>query len=114
MQAQVNADYLLLIVDTGATSDGVIPGKLFEYIASQRPIFALTDPGATSDIIKKAKAGLVVPAESVDACYTELKALLAKPVPETVHRDETYLAQFDRKQLSRRLAELFNQLRQAD
>lgn len=37
MNAQVNCDYLLLIVDTGETSDGVIPGKLFEYVAAKRP-----------------------------------------------------------------------------
>lgn len=110
MEAQINTDYLLLIVDTGATSDGVIPGKLFEYIASRRPIFALTNPGATQEIIEKSKAGIVVSAESVDECKTELRKLLNKPVPNKLELDEVYLSQFERKQLTKRLAALFDSL----
>jgi glycosyltransferase involved in cell wall biosynthesis len=110
MSAQVNADYLLLIVDTGATSDGVIPGKLFEYIASRRPIFALTNPGATQDIIEKSRTGIVVPAESIEQCKTELEKLLQKPIPGPLQPNSEYLEQFDRKNLSARLAKLFDQL----
>lgn len=110
METQINADYLLLIVDTGATSDGVIPGKLFEYIATRRPIFALTDPGATQEIIEKSHAGIVVPAESVIECKNKLKSLLNGSVPEKLDLDENYLAQFDRVQLTKRLAALFDNL----
>ena len=110
MLAQVNADYLLLIVDTGSTSDGVIPGKLFEYIASRRPIFALTDPGATQEIIEKSRVGIVVPAESTEHCKNGLRELLQKTIPVTCQADQAYLEQFDRKVLSARLAKLFDQL----
>lgn len=103
MRAQVNADYLLLIVDTGKTSDGVIPGKLFEYVAAKRPIFALTDPGATQEIIERAGIGRVVPAESVEQCKTALRELLDSEVPETLTRDEAYLQQFERRNISLRL-----------
>lgn len=109
MEAQVNADYLLLIVDTGATSDGVIPGKLFEYIASRRPIFALTDPGATQEIIEKAQAGVVVPAESIEQCKLKLQEVLQNSPPENFNVNDEYLKQFDRKILSSRLASLFDQ-----
>ena len=106
MNAQVNCDWLLLIVDTGETSDGVIPGKLFEYVASQRPMFALCDPGATQQIITRAKLGLVVDAEDVDACERKLREALLAEVPQILERDENYLAQFDRRNISRRLADL--------
>jgi len=108
MRAQVNADYLLLIVDTGKTSDGVIPGKLFEYIAAKRPIFALTDPGATQEIIERAGIGRVVPAESVDQCKTLLSELLNTAVPKTLSRDENYLQQFERRNISLRLINVLN------
>ncbi|WP_439535590.1 glycosyltransferase [Methyloversatilis sp.] len=110
MQAQVDCDYLLLIVDTGETSDGVIPGKLFEYVASGRPMFALCDPGATPDIIQRANLGVVVGAEDVDACERELRRVLASPVPRAVEPDEAYLAQFDRRAITTRFATLLDEV----
>ena len=106
MNAQVNCDYLLLIVDTGETSDGVIPGKLFEYVAAKRPLFALCNPGATQQIIENAGLGVVVDAEDVDACEHALTTLLRTPVPTSLERNETYLKQFDRRDIAARLSKL--------
>lgn len=109
LEAQVNCDYLLLIVDTGETSDGVIPGKLFEYIAARRPIFALCDPGVTQHIIERAGAGHVVPAEDVNQCEALLRSVLSAPVPREVALDNAYLAQFDRKAIAKRFAGLLDE-----
>lgn len=108
--AQASADHLLLIVDTGETSDGVIPGKLFEYMAARRPIFALADSGATADIIMRGRLGRVVGAEDVEACTTALAEVLATPVPARLDTNEGYLARFDRRALAARLAALFDEL----
>ncbi len=110
LDAQVNCDYLLLIVDTGETSDGVIPGKLFEYIAARRPIFALCDPGVTQQILERSRAGVVIPAEDVDGVERALLAVLRTPVPQSVQLDEDYLAQFDRKAIAARFAGLLDEL----
>lgn len=109
MQAQINCDYLLLIVDTGETSDGVIPGKLFEYVAARRPLFALCDPGATRQIIERANIGVVVDAEDVEACEKALEELLRQPVPREMARNDDYLAQFDRREIARRFAKLLEE-----
>lgn len=110
MAAQINCDYLLLIVDTGETSDGVIPGKLFEYVAARRPIFALCDPGVTQQIIERAGLGKAVAAESVDDCEAMLQEWITQAVPERVEADEAYLAQFDRRAITGRFADLLDQL----
>lgn len=110
MQAQLDCDYLLLIVDTGETADGVIPGKLFEYVAARRPIFALCNPGATQQIIERAGLGKTVPAESVDACTALLREWLSAPVPEEIAADEAFLARFDRREITRRLAQLLDEV----
>jgi glycosyltransferase involved in cell wall biosynthesis len=109
-QAQVDTDWLLLIVDTGATSDGVIPGKLFEYVAARRPIFALTDPGATATIIKEGELGEVVDAEDVDACERALTAVLERPVPPELAPTESFLQRFERRRLTERLAGIFDKV----
>ena len=57
---QKGADALLLIVDSGETSSGVIPGKLFEYVAARRPILCIAAPGATTDIMVAGRLGEVV------------------------------------------------------
>jgi len=109
MRAQVQTDYLLLIVDTGETSSGVIPGKLFEYVAAGRPILALTDPGATQEIIERGGLGWVVPTESVIQCREMLARLLADGQPREPIRDEHYLGQFNRKRLAQRFAAILDQ-----
>ncbi len=108
MRAQVQCDYLLLIVDTGATSDGVIPGKLFEYTASKRPIFALCNPGATKEIIEKANAGVVLPAESLEPIKVELEKWLKQPIPQKIDFNDEYLSQFERKTISKKLANILS------
>lgn len=112
-QAQLDADYLLLVVDTGATSDGVIPGKLFEYVSARRPIFALTDPGATAEIIERGRLGRVISVADVAGCQTALAEVLEAPVPDRLVPDEAYLSQFDRQVLTARLAALLDDVADA-
>ena len=72
--------------------------------------FALCDPGATQQIIERAKLGRAVPAESVECCEQMLREWLAQPVPEKVESDDDYLAQFDRRAIAGRFAGLLDQL----
>ena len=73
-------------------------------------IFALCDPGATQQIIERARLSRAVPAESAEACEAMLREWLKKPVPETVDSDDAYLAQFDRKAITARFARLLDEV----
>ena len=59
---------LLLIPDSGGRGKGVLTGKIFEYLAAERPILAVvpTD-GAAADLLRETDAGTVVPPDDVEA-----------------------------------------------
>src|SRR5207248_1554851 len=47
---------------------GVLTGKIFEYLAAERPILAAVPPdGAAARLVRDTGAGTVVPSDDVDA-----------------------------------------------
>jgi glycosyltransferase involved in cell wall biosynthesis len=107
-QKQVSADVLLLIVDTGETTDGVIPGKLFEYVAAKRPILCIAAPGATPDIIERGRLGWVTPPGDIQALREVLEHILSGSYLTSFAPDAPYLEQFERKRQIELLAQIFN------
>jgi glycosyltransferase involved in cell wall biosynthesis len=99
---QKGADALLLIVDTGETTSGVIPGKLFEYIAAGRPILCIAREGATPAIIRQGNLGRVVQPGDVQG-LTEVLAGLLKDAERTFQPDLDFLSQFDRRNLAQQM-----------
>ncbi len=58
---------LLLIPDAGGRGRGVLSGKVFEYLAAERPILAVVPPdGAAAALLREAGAGVVVAPDDVD------------------------------------------------
>lgn len=106
---QKGADALLLIVDGGETSSGVIPGKLFEYVAACRPILCIAAPGATTEIIAKGKLGSVVAPGDVQNLKTALRTLV-ETAYQGFNPDTEYLAQFERGKIVERLAHLLDDI----
>ena len=61
LELYCEAAVLLLFMNKSENAAGHIPGKLFEYLAAERPILALGDPrGDTAGIIRQCQAGEVV------------------------------------------------------
>ena len=58
---------LLLIPEAGGRGKGVLSGKVFEYLAAERPILAVVPPdGAAAELIRDAGAGVVVAPDDID------------------------------------------------
>jgi glycosyltransferase involved in cell wall biosynthesis len=67
---------LLLIPDAGGRGRGVLSGKVFEYIAAERPILAVVPPdGAAAELIRATGAGLVAAPDDVDGIRSALAEL---------------------------------------
>ena len=76
LELQRDSDALLLLIpEAGGRGRGVLSGKVFEYLASGRPILAaVPHDGAAAELIRETGAGVVVPPDDVDA----LKAALVE------------------------------------
>jgi glycosyltransferase involved in cell wall biosynthesis len=70
---------LLLIPESGGRGRGVITGKIYEYLAAERPILAAVPPdGAAAQLVRDTGAGVVVPSEDVEALRGALLDLHAR------------------------------------
>jgi len=70
---------LLLIPDAGGRGKGVLSGKVFEYLAADRPILAVVPPdGAAAELIRSSGAGVVVAPDDVDGMAAALRDLHAR------------------------------------
>jgi glycosyltransferase involved in cell wall biosynthesis len=69
------ADVLLLV--TSGARTGEATGKLFEYLATGRPILVLGRGSAAGTIVEQAQAGIVIPTHDTDAALGALRRILA-------------------------------------
>jgi glycosyltransferase involved in cell wall biosynthesis len=103
---------LLLIPESGGRGRGVITGKIYEYLAAERPILAAVPPdGAAAQLVRDTGAGTVVPSEDVEALRGALLDLHARWKAGSL--DRTPLTPEWRARLSRgaRVEELADVLR---
>jgi glycosyltransferase involved in cell wall biosynthesis len=68
LELQRDSDVLLLLIpESGGRGKGVLTGKIYEYLAAERPILAVVPPdGAAAQLVRDTGAGVVVPSDDVD------------------------------------------------
>jgi glycosyltransferase involved in cell wall biosynthesis len=71
---QRDADVLLLLQVHGAGYEVAVPGKLYEYLASNKPILAFLPDGEAADLVRAAGGWVVAPgdAESARSAFERL------------------------------------------
>ncbi len=55
----LKSDALLLVVDDAEGSEEIVPGKVYEYIGTSRPVITLALEGAIASLIRETNAGIV-------------------------------------------------------
>jgi glycosyltransferase involved in cell wall biosynthesis len=108
-----SADLLLLYIAPGYNCQAEMPGKVFEYMRSYKPILAVVPPeGAAADILRQSRTAFICDSSDVD----DVKSIVTEVYKlwETnklyVQPDKDYISRYNRRFLTRELASLFNEV----
>ena len=108
LRRQRSTQVLLLVEIDSVETTGIIPGKIFEYMAARRPILALgPENWEAGRIIAETQTGVAFDYDE----HTELKALLLRWFEAFVKKNLVVnskdLTQYSRKELTKKLTEQF-------
>jgi glycosyltransferase involved in cell wall biosynthesis len=112
IELQKSADVLLLFLGESSMAPSWYPAKVFEYLATGRPILTLAPEGITADLVREAGTGIVVAPGDAGAIGAAIEDLFQRwqegrlPTLE----DPDFPARFDRKVLAGRLAGFYQRV----
>ena len=111
VQEQRKASLLILPLRKEPEYRAVLPGKLFEYLASWRPVLGIgqTD-GAMSVILNTTKTGVVFNWEDKASINRFIDLCWDKHLKGELGVEDADISQFTRENLTRRMVELFEEL----
>ena len=111
IEEQRKASLLILPLRKEPEYKAVLPGKLFEYMASHRPILGIGQPdGAMSMILKDSKTGTVIDWEDGESIKKHIDDCWAKYQKGELGNEGADLSRFTRRNLARSMAELFDKI----
>jgi glycosyltransferase involved in cell wall biosynthesis len=108
----LRADALLLVVDEAAGSEGIVPGKVFEYIGAQRPIIALAPEGAVAELMRETRSGFVAANQDIQAIKTAFVECYQNFLydKKNFQQDQEAVKRYDRREITRQLATILDTL----
>ena len=108
---QRKASLLILPLRKEPEYKAVLPGKLFEYLASWRPVLGIGQPdGAMSIILNTTKTGLVLDWEDKRSIARFIDLCWERHLAGGLTVDDADISQFTRRNLTHRMAQLFDTL----
>ena len=113
MASTANANLLLLPLNNTPNVNGIIPGKIFEYLALQIPIFCIgPEDGDSARIIKECSAGIVAEFEDKHKMKSGIKKLYSGFKENTTSRiqEMEMINRYSRKKLTKEIAVLLDQM----
>lgn len=108
-----SASALLLITTDFPGAEVLTTGKIFEYFRAGKPILGILPPaGEAASLIKETKAGVIVSPKNILGIKQILKDYFRKwdNGELKVELDKAKLQQFERRNLTGKLAEVFNRV----
>ena len=106
---QRNSQVLLLIEINSEETKSIIPGKLFEYMVSERPIIAIGPQGSDfADIIKETNTGVFFDYSEKQKLKSVILDFYNQFLERKLEANGIGLQQYSRKNLTKQLAQLVN------
>lgn len=107
----MRSDALLLIVDDAKESADIVPGKVYEYLGTRRPVLALAPRGsAIEQLIGETRSGLSVPQDDVAGIAAALTAWYRawQNGAALTHPVDGAIDNYERRASARALAHILN------
>jgi hypothetical protein len=93
---------------------GIVPGKIFEYLATRRPVFCIGPTGGDSArIIREAQAGITCNFDDKNSMKNVLLDLYGRYKQGSLQNQEGEIDSFSRKGLTEKISFLLNELSDA-
>lgn len=105
-----SADVLVLIL---ASQDGhsVLTGKIFEYLAARKPILALAPArSGAAQLIRQLKVGEIADPDNIVQIKEKIKKMYQKWQNNSLKIPEVNIQAYNRKNLTKKLAKIFDNL----
>jgi glycosyltransferase involved in cell wall biosynthesis len=108
---QNTSTILLLVINRTSNNKSILTGKIFEYLASGRPILCLgPEDGDAAEIIKEAQAGKVIDYDDVDGIKTFITKAYAEFLSDNKSAMNLSIEKYSRKYLTGQLAQLLDEI----
>lgn len=105
LKAQRSSQVLLLAEINSVETKGIIPGKLFEYLAARRPVLAIGPSGwEAGDLVRDSKAGMVFSYENKKELKETIWEWFTAYQTKSLVMPATGIDKFSRKELTKKLA----------
>ncbi len=111
IELQKQSQVLLLLIPKVDGAEGIITGKAFEYLTSNRPIFAIAPTnGDLATIIKNTNSGTVIDFENVVQLKTTILEFYKKYKVGNLKVDVQNIEQYHRRSLTAQLAKIIENI----
>lgn len=111
VKLMMNSPILLLPLNNTPNTKGVVPGKIFEYLAAGRPVFAIGMPdGDSGKILKSTNAGTIVDFSDYEGTKAAVLDLYSKYKSGKLTSASGQIDAYTRKNCAKQYAALLNGL----
>jgi len=111
IKLQTKSQVLLLLIPQTKGAEGIITGKVFEYLMAKRPILAIApSKGDLKKIIIETKAGYVVDFDDSETLKKRIVTLYKDYKKGTLVCQSVNIDQFHRRQLTKQVSQIIHEI----